>query len=426
MRTLAGAVALAGLLGAAAFTSGRQGALGLANAAWEPEVEITAMFTSWLRLAVPGETDVDEVIRDDVALSGGFALIDPRALTKAERATPGSDKRAWSQVGAMAVITSRGSGEGIHFELYDFAKGDRPVLSELIAAGSRRDAAHRFMNRVLEYYTGIPGVFGSRIAFVRTRRTATSVIKNVVVADMDGSREVGVTENRSLNVVPSLGPQGQVLFTSWAKRNPDLWLSARGKQTRISSLPGLNLGGVMSPDGKSIAVTLSRDGNSELYALEPDGTVKARLTRAPGIDGSPTWNREGTEIAFVSDRSGAPQIHRIAARGGGAKRVTSEGDYNQAPDWNQGPGGYGELIAYAGRDGDRIQIFRVDVRTGRTRKLTDAAADSTDPSWAPDGRMLAFTREDTIVVSNEDGANRTRVIEGGAMPDWGPGAPRVP
>jgi TolB protein len=58
-----------------------------------------------------------------------------------------------------------------------------------------------------------------------------------------------VTNNRSLNVLPSIGPGGQVLFTSYAKRNPDLWMSAGRLASRISTQPGLNLGGVMSPDG---------------------------------------------------------------------------------------------------------------------------------------------------------------------------------
>ena len=77
-----------------------------------------------------------------------------------------------------------------------------------------------FMNEVINYYTGTPGVFGSRIAFVRTQRNPL-VTKNIYTAEMDGGNVSGITGNRSLNILPSLGPGGQVVFTSYAKRNPD-------------------------------------------------------------------------------------------------------------------------------------------------------------------------------------------------------------
>jgi TolB protein len=241
--------------------------------------------------------------------------------------------------------------------------------------------------------------------------------------EMDGGNVAGITANRSLNILPSLGPGGQVLFTSYAKRNPDLWISSGGGPKRISKYPGLNLGGVMSPNGGSIALTLSKDGNSEIYLIDPGGAVKSRLTNNSAIDGSPSFSPGGNQIAFVSNRAGGPQVFRMTSSGGGGARVTKKGDYNQTPDWSPGEKEYGNWIAYAGRDGARFDIFAVNVQSGQLKRITQGGGRSTDPSWAPDGRLIAFSSsQGGVTVANEDGNNQIQVTKAGTTPDWGPRA----
>ena len=64
-----------------------------------------------------------------------------------------------------------------------------------------------------------------------------------------------------------------------------------------------------SPDGTRIAFTSNRDGNSEIYVMNRDGSNVRRLTNNPAIDSTPTWSPTGTQIAFTSDRTGPPQIY---------------------------------------------------------------------------------------------------------------------
>ena len=208
----------------------------------------------------------------------------------------------------------------VNYNAYVHKAGDKPVLSRGYAATDPLKAANRFMNDVIEHYTKTPGVFGSRIAFVRTNRNPT-VTKNVYSVEMNGESPSAVTNNRSLNVLPSIGPGGQVLFTSYAKRNPDLWISSGGAPSRISSQPGLNLGGVMSPDGSTIAFFFNDTATTEIYTIDTSGGIKARLTNNAAIDGSPTWNPGGNQIAFVSSRDGNAEIYRMNPDGGGQLRL---------------------------------------------------------------------------------------------------------
>jgi TolB protein len=419
-RTLLGTTVLATLLGFGAYWAGVDA--NVANA--EPEggeVDIGGGFRL-IRLAVPAGDEVGNIVRRDAEISSGFEVIDRKGFPAALVKETGFDRDGWNKVGAEAVIKNATVGSQIKFQLYDLAKGSKPVLSKGYPAGDQRKASHQFMNEVIKYYTGIPGVFGSRIAFVRTQRNPL-VTKNVYTAEMDGGNVSGITGNRSLNILPSLGPGGQVVFTSYAKRNPDLWMSSGGGPVRVSKYPGLNLGGVMNPNGGSIALTLSKDGNSELYTIDTSGNIKGRLTNNSAIDGSPSWSPAGNQLAFVSNRAGGPQVFRMSSGGGGGSRVTKKGDYNQTPDWSPGEGEAANWIAYAGREGGGFDIFAINVKSGKLKRITQGGGRNTDPSWAPDGRLISWSSSrGGIVIANEDGNNQISVIKAGTTPDWGPRA----
>ena len=47
----------------------------------------------------------------------------------------------------------------------------------------------------------------------------------------------------------------------------------------------------------------NRDGNSEIYVMNRDGSGVRRLTDNPAIDSTPTWSPTGTQVAFTSDRT---------------------------------------------------------------------------------------------------------------------------
>jgi TolB protein len=73
-----------------------------------------------------------------------------------------------------------------------------------------------------------------------------------------------------------------------------------------------------------LAVTLSRDGGSQLYMMGANGGEPRRLTQ------SQHRHRAGVlpptaALYFVSDRGGTPQIYRMPAGGGAAERVTFTG-----------------------------------------------------------------------------------------------------
>jgi hypothetical protein len=66
-----------------------------------------------------------------------------------------------------------------------------------------------------------------------------------------------------------------------------------------------------SPDGRSVALSVWRDGRRDLWLYSPRGEPVRRLTADTAIDADPVWSSDGAWLYFSSDRSGVPQIYAI-------------------------------------------------------------------------------------------------------------------
>jgi TolB protein len=61
-------------------------------------------------------------------------------------------------------------------------------------------------------------------------------------------------------------------------------------QTRLTINKAFDDSGAFSPDGKKIAFASDRDGNSEIYVMNPDGTGQINLTNLDSAaDTDPDW-----------------------------------------------------------------------------------------------------------------------------------------
>jgi TolB protein len=199
-----------------------------------------------------------------------------------------------------------------------------------------------------------------------------------------------------------------------------------GRARRVSKQPGLNTGAAWSPDGRAIALTLSHEGNSEIYRISPDdGRVLARLTQTPAIDSSPSFSPDGSQIAFVSNRQGSPQVFVMPATGGAAKRVTFQGKYNQTPRFS--PRTDKPQIAFTGRDEKGVfDVFILDLKTNRIdRVVWQGKGSNLDPTWSPMGACWPTPRPAAASSSTtRRRVTRSRSGRGAHLPPPG-GPPRA-
>ena len=82
-----------------------------------------------------------------------------------------------------------------------------------------------------------------------------------------------------------------------------------------------------SPDGRRIVFSSNRDGDSEIYVMNADGSGIAQLTDNTASDFDPIWSSDGKHIAFLSGRDSEPggEIYIMNADGSDQTRLT----YNQ-------------------------------------------------------------------------------------------------
>ena len=372
---------------------------------------------------------VQEILRRDLKMSGFFKVIPPDTYffdaSKEGMSLTDIKFQNYFNIGAQALIKGavRVDGDDVNLDLrlYSVDSGERVSVNWNGSKATKDNyemKVHEFVNAVIEHYTGKPGIFGSRIAYARRLDNGS---KQIYVSGIDGSNVAKITDNSSINMLPSWGA-GRLFYTSYRAGNPDLWVYSGGDHDKLSSQRGQNTGGAYC--GGKLAVTLSMGGeNTDVYLIDPDsGEIQQRLTSHWSIDTSPSWSPDCSQIAFVSGRSGGPQIYVMNADGSGQKRLTYQGNYNTQPNWSP----TGDKIAFAARDErNAYDIFTVDLN-GNIERLTQDQGNNEHPSYGPDGRYLVFVSDrggkgDRIWMMTSDGEIQNPVTSGSggyASPAW--------
>lgn len=191
------------------------------------------------------------------------------------------------------------------------------------------------------------------------------------------------------------GPLGPGFGGSSVGNRPDadlMLIAADGSSppSPVTDAPGDDRSGSWSPDGSRLAFDATRDGNTEIYVVDVDGSNATRLTENPSEDWAASWSPDGSRIAFASDRTGIAQIWVMPAEGGEPVQLTDLPNAHNGPAWS--PDGR-RIVYQAWADGEQ-QIWSMVGDGSDKRNLSDnpGAVDAAwDGSWGPDGR-IAFTR----------------------------------
>ncbi|HZH30094.1 MAG TPA: protein kinase [Pyrinomonadaceae bacterium] len=182
-----------------------------------------------------------------------------------------------------------------------------------------------------------------------------------------------------------------------------------------------------SPDGSRIAFASNRDGATEIYVMNADGSGVRRLTFNSTEDDCPAWSNDGTKIAFQSRRDGQMEVYVMDADGSNQRNLTNNPAEDARPAWSPDD----QRIAYGGNTLDaptNYDVFTMRADGSDKIKLTDDPRFDSDAAWSPDGREIAFTsardgKSYEIYVMNADGSNARNLTNhpgDDAKPVWSP------
>lgn len=179
---------------------------------------------------------------------------------------------------------------------------------------------------------------------------------------------------------------------------------------------------------RGIAFTTNRDGNWEIYVMNPDGSGQTRLTNNTAVDNHASWSPDGTKLAFHSDRDGNREIYTMNADGSGQLRLTTNTSADEFPSWSPD----GTRIAFVSTRSGNEEIYVMNSDGTNQVNLTNNSASDQMPAWSPDGTLIGFgsTRsgDREVWVMNADGSSPTRLTYRGGQdtePSWTPNGARI-
>ena len=237
-----------------------------------------------------------------------------------------------------------------------------------------------------------------------------------------------------------------------------------------------------APTTPKILFTSTRDGNREVYIMNPDGSEKVNLTKHPTEDLHAVWSPTGEKILFASDRGGVRDLYLMNPDGSNVRRVFKRKieAWRSLPTWapdgkqivydqsdRNGGGTSGLYILTLGEqepefigmysfpawspDGTEIAcnaadpagtwIIFIDVRTQKHQQLLPKKSLpwQTQPSWSATGDKLAFTGnkqripaildrdlhnawkdKEVIFIVNRDGTGLKQLVKEDGPKAWAP------
>ena len=152
-----------------------------------------------------------------------------------------------------------------------------------------------------------------------------------------------------------------------------------------------------SPDGSRIAFVSQRDGNSEIYVMNADGTGSTRITNDPQPDGRPVFTADGQSLVFHSARTaGKQQIWVVNIDGSGLTQLTRD-SVNASPTVSPD----GQTIAYVSMRNKDADIWLMARDGSNQRQFTRGTQQrESEPRFLRDGTLayLVERRENNRTV----------------------------
>jgi TolB protein len=207
-----------------------------------------------------------------------------------------------------------------------------------------------------------------------------------------GALRQSLTDADWFDEFPSWSPDGEMILFDSDRINDDLpggedvfrlyLMQADGTEIqRLLSDDTDGAVGSFSPDERWV-VFQSRAGEGEyqIYTLDLETGLIVRLTHTLARNFRPSWSPDGSQIVFVSERDGQSELYVMNADGTDQRRLTSGGlEHVRGPVWSPD----GEWILFNAELEGNTDLYVVNLSGAKIYRLTDHPDEDYHPDWRP-------------------------------------------
>lgn len=203
---------------------------------------------------------------------------------------------------------------------------------------------------------------------------------------------------------PIGGGQGKIVFhwrpASGGYTDYNIYsVETSGSNKRSLTTSGYDHFPVVSPDGKSIAFESERNGNTQIFIINSDGSNERLLTSSKGINISPTWSPDSKQIAFSANRSSPHvkddyNIYVINADASNERQI-SDGQHDYYPFWSPN----GKHIAFTSLSDSESALYVMNADGSDLRRLAQTL-DIANAVWSPDSKQIIFCAEKSPTIDH--------------------------
>ena len=336
--------------------------------------------------------DIAKIIRNNLNRSGQFNALSTEALI-----TNQIDFNFWQEHKKDAVVF--GKIEQVSSKVYNVYIYIYDVFSEkslyqkkirVHNSGFRR-IAHFLSDKIYYVLLGQKGAFDTRLSYVTvTENSNNGRTYKLQISDSDGFNPQTVV--RSSN--PILSPawsrdQKKLAYVSFKNNRSEVFVMTPFMKTVPIKLPkfdGIASSPSWHPNGESIALTISKQGNKDIYLYDFKSKKLERLTKNISIDTEASFSPDGSKLAFTSNRTGQVQVYIKDLKSGKISRATFEGRYNAKPVFSPD----GKDLALIHRVGKDYRLALLDIASRDLTVLTQNKSDES-PYFSPNGGMIIYS-----------------------------------